>query len=267
MARSVVFDPVCLSNLCVSTLSTKRYLSPRRVRREGFIPHLPDTILTNALATAFALCPLPHHRLRLYPSWITPTTTPPSSPPSLPKNSRPISPLWRPCRPMKRLVDSPWRTAGVWLSQVPWPTPRPSSWLRPPTVRIANLPFLQFASDAWFPESVAPATPYQNQVPFTPYQNQVPPNPYQNQVLATQYQHQATQYQSQATLYQNQVGDYAQQVYASQYWQQPLVQSMFAGPSNLDGSSYTFANSLAPEAPAALPPSTSSKHRFRSPTS
>ena len=121
-------------------------------------------------------------------------------------------------------------------------------------------PLLQFASDAWFPESVAPATPYQNQVPFTPYQNQVPFNPYQNQVLATQYQHQATQYQ-------NQVGDYAQQVYASQYWQQPPVQSMFAGPSNLDGPSYTFANSLAPEAPAALPPSTSSKHRFRSPTS
>ena len=88
---------------------------------------------------------------------------------------------------------------------------------------------------------------------------------YQNQAIP--YQSQATPYQSQATLYQNQVGDYAQQVYASQYCQQPLVQSMFAGPSNQYGLSNTFVNSFAPEAPAALPPSTNSKHRFRSPTS
>ena len=85
-----------------------------------------------------------------------------------------------------------------------------------------GLPFHRLMSDAWSPESVAPATPYQNQM-----------------------------------------GDYAGLVYPSQYCQEPLIQPQFAEPSNPYGLSDVFADALAPEAPVMLPPSGSSKHRFR----
>ena len=89
-----------------------------------------------------------------------------------------------------------------------------------------GLPFHRLVSDAWSPESVAPATPYQKQM-----------------------------------------GDYSEPVYSSQYCQEPLIQPQFAEPSNPYGLSDAFADSLAPEAPVMLPPSSSSKHQFRFQTS